>query len=616
MGETRRPDTKPDRKPASRPDSISTERKDPRSFLKLGLWLAVIGAIGWTFILRPDLLGVRGTVPGDVESFLIFAALGVVATQLGVNIFGSVAITLDTAFFSAAIFCIGPVWASRAIAIATVWQGIWAWVEREKLGRRGGGTLPVAINLLRIVYTPALSAGLVIVLGAAFGVESSAALQGQSLGSVAWMVPALGACFIVLHYSAQTFGFGLQGYNTADLFRRVMAPGMLTEMGLLPIAVVLVLVFPSEQEHMWTFALVSSTYLLINLTFRRVTVARDRLAARVGELETLSVVAREVTGTLNVGELVPRLRASTMKLVEPAKRFLLGQFEPAEGGIVVEVFDRDGRLIRKEKLTPGVGPEGVVVATKLPLRLPDVAGAPPPIATRGRSGAYLGFPLLAFEEVIGVLAVEADRKGVFTEDHHRIGNALAAQAAVAIQNANLYELATVDGLTGLYVRRYFDQRLSEEVERGRRHGAAFSVILLDLDDFSQVNNRFGHAAGDTVLKQIAGILRRDLRALDIPARYGGEEFAVILPGTPVDEALIVAKRICFHCRGNAVRLDDRDLVVTASVGVAGWQKDDTMDDVVARADEMMYVGKRAGKDQVVVARATGPELHPARESVV
>ena len=589
-----------------------------RSLTAFGVWLALVALAGWTCIVRPDLFGLRGTVELQPAAFVIFCALGLIATQLGVTVFASVSITLDTAFFTAAVFCIGPVWGSRAIACCSMWQGIWAWYERERLGRRGGLKLPLGINLLRVAYMPALGAGLAVALGALLGVEGRIADRDEGTLATALGVSSLAFAYLVLHYAAQTTAFWLQGYDARNLVRRVMAPGALTEAALVPIAVVLVLVYPAGHEHLWTFALLAGTYLLLNLFFRRVTLARDRLAARVAELEALSVVARKVSATLNVADLVPRLRTAMFDLIAPAERLRLGQVDPGSTEIVVERFDRAGRSLERDKVVVGVGPEGVLVASKLPLRIGDLATAPAPIAMRSRRGAYLGFPLLAFDEVIGLLAVESDRKGVFTEDHHRIGFALAAQAAVAMENANLYELATVDGLTGLFVRRYFDRRVDEEIARGQRHSTVFSVIMMDLDDFSAVNNRYGHPAGDAVLRQIARVIRADTRAIDIPARFGGEEFAVILPGTPVDEALIVAKRMCLHIRNNVVRFEDQEIVVSASVGVTAYLpgSDQKATDVIAQADEMMYVGKRAGKDQVVVARDTGPECHPARTSVV
>ena len=114
---------------------------------------------------------------------------------------------------------------------------------------------------------------------------------------------------------------------------------------------------------------------------------------------------------------------------------------------------------------------------------------------------------------------------------------------MALENARLYELATVDGLTGLYVRRYFDSRLKEELERSRRFDTSFSVVLLDIDDFKKLNDTHGHVVGDRVLREVAQAVRSSMRGVDIAARYGGEEFAFILPRTAIVDAHAAAERI-------------------------------------------------------------------------
>src|SRR5262249_49513419 len=157
--------------------------------------------------------------------------------------------------------------------------------------------------------------------------------------------------------------------------------------------------------------------------------------------------------------------------------------------------------------------------------------------------SWLGVPIVIYEQVVGVLSVQSRERGAFGPDQQRVAEAIASQAAGAIQNPRLYELATIDGLTGLYVRRYFDSRLREELERSRRFGAPFSVVLLDIDDFKKTNDSFGHALGDRVLREVALSMRRHLRGVDIAARYGGEEFAFILPRTGIIDAHAVAERI-------------------------------------------------------------------------
>src|SRR5690606_39282125 len=112
--------------------------------------------------------------------------------------------------------------------------------------------------------------------------------------------------------------------------------------------------------------------------------------------------------------------------------------------------------------------------------------------------SWLGVPLFTYGECDGVVAVQSTRVAAFRPEHQRLLESLALQIAAALQNAHLYELAMVDGLTGLFVRRYFDARIEEEIERSRRYGTAFSEIMLDVDDFQKLNDTHGHLVGDRV----------------------------------------------------------------------------------------------------------------------
>jgi diguanylate cyclase (GGDEF)-like protein len=214
--------------------------------------------------------------------------------------------------------------------------------------------------------------------------------------------------------------------------------------------------------------------------------------------------------------------------------------------------------------------------------------------------SWLGVPIVIYDEVEGVLSVQSRERGAFGPDEQRVLEAIGAQAAVAIQNARLYELATVDGLTGLYVRRYFDSRLKEEIERAKRFGAPFSVVMCDVDNFKALNDTHGHQVGDRVLREVAQVLRRNMRGVDIAARYGGEEFAFILPRTAIVDAHVVAERIRTDLTEAGVSEGDKILRVTASFGVACYPESGEGDAaaIIARADTALYRAKATGKNRV------------------
>ncbi len=162
------------------------------------------------------------------------------------------------------------------------------------------------------------------------------------------------------------------------------------------------------------------------------------------------------------------------------------------------------------------------------------------------------------------------------------------------------EEANIDPLTGLRNRRSFERTLSEFFRDFKKFGYPFSLIMLDLDNFKNINDTYGHLVGDRVLKEIGNILRNYLRAKDVPARTGGEEFTIILPGITREEALMVAERLRKVIANYTIEHEDRKISPTASFGVAEMNEDiESPEDLLKMADENLYKAKRQGKNAVV-----------------
>ena len=170
----------------------------------------------------------------------------------------------------------------------------------------------------------------------------------------------------------------------------------------------------------------------------------------------------------------------------------------------------------------------------------------------------------------------------------------------------LVEMATQDFLTGLLNRRETFRRLDEELQRSRRLAFPFSVLLLDLDHFKQVNDIHGQSAGDLVLQTVASVLRRGVRPYDLCCRHGGEEFLVVLPETALTGAAGIAERLRSDIEQQVISLPDgQTLQVTASIGAAALAGDETIDQLIIRADEAMYQAKQGGRNRVCLAGPTG-----------
>ncbi|HZB85927.1 MAG TPA: diguanylate cyclase [Gaiellaceae bacterium] len=203
----------------------------------------------------------------------------------------------------------------------------------------------------------------------------------------------------------------------------------------------------------------------------------------------------------------------------------------------------------------------------------------------------------------------------FPDDARELAHWLGSQASIALENARLHRLverqASTDGLTELPNRRHFEEALEGEITRAERFGGGLALILADLDDFKQVNDRHGHQAGDDVLRTFASILRATVREIDLPARYGGEEFAVLLPQTDIEGANRLAERLRRELASRPMSTLPGSLVaVTASFGVAAFPDAATPAALFAAADDALYRAKRRGKNCVVNAD-TSPTVRVA-----
>ena len=220
-------------------------------------------------------------------------------------------------------------------------------------------------------------------------------------------------------------------------------------------------------------------------------------------------------------------------------------------------------------------------------------------------------PLMVGEEPHGVFVVEGllPQKRGFTKEDYDLLALLTREAALAIHNGHMHRhverLSVLDGLTGVYNRRYFDEQLTAEVKRSQRYRHPFSLVMCDIDDFKRVNDRYGHQFGDEVLQELVRRVTRTLRDVDLVARYGGEEFALILPNTDAESATLAAERIRQLIGDTPVRSGRLQVGVTLSLGVASFPNYGDETSLIGAADDALRQAKRLGKNQVAVS--SGPE---------
>ena len=227
---------------------------------------------------------------------------------------------------------------------------------------------------------------------------------------------------------------------------------------------------------------------------------------------------------------------------------------------------------------------------------------------RGLFGAeersFMALPLYLFGQLVGFVRASASEPDRFKAEDLRGAELASTLAGVSMENIYLFEkvneLAIKDGLTGLYTHRAFQTRVAEEVLRSARGKVPFSVVMADIDHFKSYNDTFGHQAGDTVLKAVAGAFAAGVRDIDFSARYGGEEFALIITGAGKGQAAAVAEKIRVEIEARSFNFGGTPSRVTVSFGVAEFPAEGaTASQLVRASDERLYRAKEGGRNRVV-----------------
>lgn len=297
-------------------------------------------------------------------------------------------------------------------------------------------------------------------------------------------------------------------------------------------------------------------------------------------------------GTGTTGDLVHPIEATVVTAVGEGTRDWLGKvFDPTQG--LVGLAARHGTAVPSSRrfapnmarvLGPDICP---------PLR----EGDPIVVHPLGSESDSLGAVVLMRGQYDAPIALYGIRS-------------LCEAATLLVQRFRLQQRisrdAMMDGLTGLLNRKAFLQSVSGTFSFCRRHGQDLSLLMIDADHFKQVNDRYGHLAGDRALRFIAEVIRRGLRESDVAGRYGGEEFSIALLHTPREGALRVAERIRGLCSASPILIGNHKVRLTVSIGVSSLDRShDNLEALIATADEALYAAKRAGRNRVMVAGAPG-----------
>jgi diguanylate cyclase (GGDEF)-like protein len=321
---------------------------------------------------------------------------------------------------------------------------------------------------------------------------------------------------------------------------------------------------------------------------------------RARQLEAINTIAQQSTAVMDLEELLARVCSVIQQAFEVSHVTLLLREESdlvlrAHQGTLTPCIPPGGRFPASQE------PWSRVIATSGSVIENDLTTTPEPKRLFLESASRMSIPLISFGQTLGVLTLHSSQPNAFRQNALQSLESVADICANSIQNAHYVErvkqLAYLDGLTGIFNRRFFELRIMEEIERARRYGTGMAVIMADIDQFKKLNDEFGHLLGDEVLRQVSSLFHQQLRKIDVVCRYGGEEFAILLTQTNTQQAAAIAEKL--RRLVEAYQFPGVPRTVTISAGVAAFpEHGKSRDEMVRAADNGLYAAKQAGRNRV------------------
>ena len=367
---------------------------------------------------------------------------------------------------------------------------------------------------------------------------------------------------------------------------------------------------------------------------------------RTQQMAALYEIGLSITAQLDLKQVLYSLYDHVLKLLSP-EVFYIATYDENTHICEFPLFYDQGSLrpmqARDIRLDPGL--TGAVIQGKQTLVLNDLQNQAVAAQYRAvRNGGlpvrtYVGVPMIVRSRIIGVISMQKYAPSAFTAEQIRLLETIAIQAAIAVENSQLFESAQKeleqrrdaqsalekaneqlqaqirrieelqvelreqavrDPLTGLFNRRYLKDTLDREVSRAKRENLPIGIIIMDIDEFKDVNDRYGHNAGDMMLKEMGNLLKASIRIEDFVCRYGGEEFVIVMPGATLGVAFERAELIRRKFEQMYVQYENEQLHATISLGVAAYPIHGTDgEDALIRADRALYQAKQAGRNRVI-----------------
>ncbi|MEA4882543.1 MAG: sensor domain-containing diguanylate cyclase [Clostridia bacterium] len=327
-------------------------------------------------------------------------------------------------------------------------------------------------------------------------------------------------------------------------------------------------------------------------------------------LSILSQISHGIVAVLEPEALFEKIYREVSRVLM-AEAFFVALYHAKEGEFEMAFAMDRGERYPIERHPVGVGLTGRVIMSGEPILVSSVQGGAVEGSINignvedGNTRSILIVPMKIGSRVIGAISAQSYVANAFGEAELELLTTIAATAAVAVENARLYqrarELSLTDDLTGLGNYRFFGDILEKEMEQAKRRGGIVSLVMLDSDSLKFVNDRYGHVYGDLHLKELARSVEAIIRKSDIAARYAGDEFMVILPDTDLRDAAIMAERLRTRVENSPLHIDGEPVTTTVSIGVVSYPvAGATVDELTKAVDCAMYKAKRGGKNRVAL----------------
>lgn len=333
---------------------------------------------------------------------------------------------------------------------------------------------------------------------------------------------------------------------------------------------------------------------------------------RALELDALRDTLFDVSNELELSQLLPAILRRAISLLN-ANAGELALYDSDKQELKVVASQSVGKDVTGITLAPGEGLFGKVAETLQPIIVQDYLQWDKRLLHyEGQVvRAVIANPLMSGKRLLGVIGIARTISTLpFTEKDQNLLSLFGQQAAIAIKNAELFNevetLTKIDVLTGAYNRRGFNELCQRELVRTKRSNQSQTMLMIDIDYFKSVNDRYGHPFGDQILCMLSNELQDNLRETDILCRYGGEEFAILLPETNIETAKNIAERLRIKIANKAFTVNKTTLNITISIGIS-WMTGDQAElyYLLDRADEAMYLAKRSGRNMVCVYQKSG-----------